>query len=189
MVMNRMNLFVKTCVVVLFTMAAISGCKKDDPYAYLNTEIQKYVVESKVNSSILYTSQGEKALMDEWTATMTSNKEVISKTASSGINYIVEKVGTGETVKSGKTVTVKYIGFYTTGEIFDASAYHGDGTFSYVHKTTSLIKGWEEGIEVLQKGGRAVFLIPSAKGYGTAGSSSIPPYTPLIFVIEVVDIK
>jgi len=187
--MNKMNLFVKTCAVVLFTMAAISGCKKDDPYAYLDTEIQKYVVDSKVNSSILYTSQGEQALIDEWTTAMTSKNEVISKTTASGINYIVEKIGTGETVKSGKTVKVKYIGFYTTGEIFDASAYYDDGTFSYSHKVDDLISGWEEGIEVLQKGGRAVFLIPSAKAYGTSGTNSIPPYTPLIFVIEVVDIK
>jgi len=184
-----MNSFGRVCVVVLFAMVVISGCKKDeDPYAYLNTEIESYVVESKVNSSILYTSNGEKALIDEWLAAMTTNNQVISKTTS-GINYIVEKVGTGETVKSGKEVTVKYIGFFTTGEIFDASAYHGDGTFTYTHKTDDLISGWEEGIEVLQKGGRAAFLIPSAKGYGTSGSSSIPPYSPLIFVIEVVDIK
>ena len=184
-----MNLLVKPLAVFLFAVVFISGCKKDvDPYVKLNAEIARYVVDSKVNSSILHTSQGEKSLIDEWIAAMTANKEVINKT-STGINYIVEKAGTGETVKTGNTVTVKYIGFYTDGEIFDASALRGDGTFTYIHKTTSLIKGWEEGIQVLQKGGRASFLIPSAKGYGTAGSGSIPPYTPLIFVIEVVDIK
>lgn len=183
-----MNLYVKTFSIVLFAMAVISGCKKEgDPYAYLKTEISKYVVDSKVNSSILYTSKGEQTLMDEWATAMTTNKEVISKT-STGINYIVEKAGTGETVKSGQTVTVKYIGFFTTGEIFDASAYNG-GTMTYVHKVDNLIKGWEEGVDVLRKGGRAVFLIPSAKAYGTKGSGSIPPYTPLLFVIEVVDIK
>jgi FKBP-type peptidyl-prolyl cis-trans isomerase len=187
--MTKMNLYVKTFAIVLFAMVVFSGCSKvSDPYAYLNTEIARYVVDSKVNSSIFYTSKGEQDLIDEWTTAMTTNKEVISKT-STGINYIVEKAGTGETVKSGKTVTVKYIGFFTTGEIFDASDYHGDGTFTYTHKTDKLISGWEEGIEVLQKGGRGVFLIPSAKGYGTSGSSSIPPYTPLIFVIEVIDIK
>lgn len=183
-----MNLYLKTCTVVLFAMVVISGCKKDeDSYAYLKTEIAKYVVDSKVNSSILYTSKGEQALIDEWTTAMTTNKEVISKT-STGINYIVEKAGTGETVKSGQTVIVKYIGFFTTGEIFDASAYNG-GTMTYTHKVDNLIKGWEEGVDVLREGGRAVFLIPSSKGYGTTGSGSIPPYTPLNFVIEVVDIK
>lgn len=188
--MNIMNSFVKICAVVLFSMVVIFGCKKteENPYAYLETEIAKYVVDSKVSNSDLYTSKGEEALIAEWITGMTTNKEVINKTTS-GINYIVEKVGTGETVKSGNSVTVKYIGFFTTGVIFDASAFHGDGTFTYKHKTDKLISGWEEGMEVLQKGGRAVFLVPSAKGYGTNGSGSIPPYSPLIFVIEVVDIK
>ncbi len=186
--MTKMNLYVKTCSIVLFAMVVISGCKKDgDSYAYLETEIAKYVVDSKVNTSTLYTSDGEQALMDEWMTAMAKNNEVINKT-STGINYIVEKAGTGETVKSGQTITVKYIGFFTTGEIFDASDYNG-GTMTYVHKVDNLIKGWEEGVDVLREGGRAVFLIPSAKGYGTTGSGSIRQYTPLIFVIEVVDIK
>jgi FKBP-type peptidyl-prolyl cis-trans isomerase len=119
---------------------------------------------------------------------MVLNNAVID-TTSTGLRYIVEKVGAGDNVKTGNQVTVKYIGFFMNGTIFDASAYHGDGTYTYKHKTTSLIKGWEEGIEVLKKGGRAAFIIPSAKGYGSAGSGSIPPYTPLIFVIEVIDIK
>jgi FKBP-type peptidyl-prolyl cis-trans isomerase len=183
-----MNSFVKTCAIVFFIMAFITGCKKDkDSYEYLKAEIQKYVVDSKVSRSILYTSQGEKALIEEWLAAMTANKEVINKT-STGINYIVEKAGTGETVKSGQTVEVKYIGFFTTGEIFDASDYNG-GTIPYVHNVDHFIKGWTESVDVLREGGRAVFLIPSAKAYGTAGSSTIPPYSPLIFVIEVVDIK
>lgn len=41
----------------------------------------------------------------------------------------------------------------------------------------------------LNKGASAAFLIPSAKAYGTTGYRSIPPNTPLIFIIEVVDIK
>jgi len=54
-----------------------------------------------------------------------------------------------------------------------------------------MIQGWEEGIEILSKGGSATFLIPSNKGYGPLGSEdrTIPPYTPLIFIIEVVNIK
>jgi FKBP-type peptidyl-prolyl cis-trans isomerase len=78
---------------------------------------------------------------------------------------------------------------FLDGQVFDASAYHGDGTYTYKHKTDPLILGWEEGIEVLNKGASAAFLIPSAKAYGVRGQGSIPPNTPLIFIIEVVDIK
>ena len=188
--MKKLNSILKLAVIILFTVL-IASCKKEkdeDPYADLKISIKRYVVNSSIDNKILYTAQGEAALIKEWLDTMTINQEVIDTTAS-GLSYIVEKVGSGEKLKTGNTVKVKYIGFFTNGTIFDASAYHGDGTMTYVHKVTQLIKGWEEGTEVLQEGGRAVFLIPSAQGYGSAGYSSIPPNTPLIFIIEVVDIK
>ena len=168
--MKKMNMLFKVFAFILFASVVVSSCKKDeDPYA-------------------AYTPEREAGLIKDWLTQMAANKAVV-KTTTSGINYIVEKEGTGATVKAGDKVTVKYTGMFLDGSIFDASAYHGDGTYTYTHKTDNLIKGWEEGIEVLSKGGSAAFLVPSAKGYGTAGSGSIPPNTPLIFIIEVVDIK
>jgi FKBP-type peptidyl-prolyl cis-trans isomerase len=80
---------------------------------------------------------------------------------------------------------------FMDGAIFDASSYRTPGTMTYIHKTNRMVQGWEEGIEVLSKGASAAFLVPSAKGYGVTGSEGgiIPPNTPLIFIIEVVDIK
>ncbi|MBA4410961.1 MAG: FKBP-type peptidyl-prolyl cis-trans isomerase [Bacteroidota bacterium] len=165
-----MNMLLKYSALVLFAIIIVSGCKKnEDPYA-------------------TYTPEREAALIKEWLAQMVTNKKDID-TTSTGIYYIVEKEGTGETVKTGNKVTVKYTGLFLDGSVFDASAYRGDGTMTYIHKTDRLIQGWEEGIEVMKKGGTAAFLIPSAKAYGTAGSGSIPPNTPLIFVIEVIEIK
>jgi len=168
--MKKLNALLKVGVLVLFSALIISGCNKnEDPYAE-------------------YTPEREATLIKDWLAQMVTNKKDID-TTSTGIFYIVEKEGTGETVKSGNTVKVKYTGMFLNGSIFDASSYHGDGTMTYVHKTDPLIKGWEEGIEVMSKGGIAAFLVPSAKGYGTAGAGSIPPNTPLIFIIEVIEIK
>ena len=168
--MKKLNALLKVGVLVLFSALIISGCNKnEDPYAE-------------------YTPEREATLIKDWLAQMVTNKKDID-TTSTGIFYIVEKEGTGETVKSGNTVKVKYTGMFLDGTIFDASAYHGDGTMTYIHKTDPLIKGWEEGIEVMRKGGIAAFLVPSAKGYGTTGAGSIPPNTPLIFIIEVIEIN
>jgi FKBP-type peptidyl-prolyl cis-trans isomerase FkpA len=168
--MKKLNALLKVGVLVLFSALIISGCNKnEDPYAE-------------------YTPEREATLIKDWLAQMVTNKKDID-TTSTGIFYIVEKEGTGETVKSGNTVKVKYTGMFLDGTIFDASAYHGDGTMTYVHKTDPLIKGWEEGIEVMSKGGIAAFLVPSAKGYGITGAGSIPPNTPLIFIIEVIEIN
>jgi FKBP-type peptidyl-prolyl cis-trans isomerase len=106
---------------------------------------------------------------------------------------VVSTAGTGPTVGMGDTLTVKYTGYFMDGTIFDASSLHGDGTYTYIHKDTNpqkrMIQGWEEGIEVLSKGSRAIFLFPSDKAYGPYGYGPIPPYSPLIFEIEVVNIK
>lgn len=174
--MKKLNTILKICVFILFAAVVVSGCKKaEDPLA-------------------IYTPEREAGLIKDWLAYMVSTNKDID-TTSTGIYYVVDKVGTGTTVQAGDSVTVKYTGMFMDGQIFDASAYHGNGTYKYVHKDADpykrLIQGWEEGIEVLQKGGSAAFLIPSSKGYGITGSydGSIPPYSPLIFVIEVVDIK
>ena len=73
------------------------------------------------------------------------------------------------------------------GTVFDSSP-----SFSYVHKATAtrMIQGWEEAVEVMSKGESALFLIPSAKAYGANGIYQfIKPYAPLLFTIEIIDIK
>ena len=169
--MKKLNNILKLSAFLFLLAVTVSCIKDEDPYA-------------------AYTPERETKLITEWLEAMTTKKNDID-TTSTGLFYIEDatKVGAGPTVKSGDKVTVKYTGFFLTGQIFDDSSYHGDGTMTYVHKTDPLIKGWEEGIEVLSKGAKATFLIPSAKGYGTFGSGSIPPNTPLLFAIEVIDIK
>ena len=172
--MKKLNTIFKISAFILFVVLMASCKKEEDPYAD-------------------YTPEREANLIKEWLAAMTTKKNDIDTTVT-GIYYIVDttKVGTGPTVIAGNSVTVKYTGMFLDGTVFDASVYHNqEGTMVYEHKTDPLIQGWEEGIEVLNKGAGAAFLIPSAKGYGATGSydGTIPPYTPLIFIIEVIDIQ
>lgn len=167
--MKKLNSILKLCVFVLFLVATVSSCKKaEDPYAS-------------------YTAENEAALIKAWIAKMKTDKIAYDSTATK-IYYIIDatKVGTGPNVTTGNTVTVKYTGAFMDGSVFDSSE-----SFTYTHKSSSqrMISGWEEGIELLNKGSRATFLIPSSLAYGPNGYSTIPPYSPLFFVIEVVDIK
>jgi len=169
--MKEFKSMLKISVIILFAVFVISCKKNDEP---------------------TYSAEKEAAQISDWIQAMgEKNKNV--DTVATNIYYIIETVGTGPNVTTGDTVTVKYSGFFTDGTVFDASAYQGDGTYTFVHKDTDLskrmIQGWEEGIEKLNKGASGAFLIPSTKAYGTSGYGPIPPYTPLIFVIEVIDIK
>lgn len=170
-----MNRILKIGFFLLSVLFVISSCNKD-------TE----------ETPSIYTPEREAGLIKDWLAKMVSNSNNID-TTSTGLFYIVDKTGTGPTVKTGDTLTVKYTGYFMDGSIFDASSLHGNGTYTYIHKDTNpkkrMIQGWEEGIEVLSKGSKAIFLFPSDKAYGPYGYGPIPPYSPLIFEIEVVNIK
>jgi len=52
-----------------------------------------------------------------------------------------------------------------------------------------VIPGWEEGLQLLSKGSKAIFILPSKLAYGKQGMEVIKPYTPLEFEVEVVDVK
>ena len=169
--MKRINLSVKFIVLVLFLAGVFSSCLKSDDTSSTNT------------------AATEAALISSWKAKMKSEKIAYDSTATK-IFYVMDKtkVGSGSNVVAGNTVTVNYTGTYMDGTIFDSST---DNTFTYVHKSANsrMITGWEEAIELLNKGAKGTFLIPSALAYGSYGYSAIPPYSPLFFVIEVVDIK
>jgi len=55
--------------------------------------------------------------------------------------------------------------------------------------SVNIIEGWNEGIKFMKEGGEATLIIPSVLGYGSSGSGSIPPYSTLIFDVELIDVR
>ena len=111
-----------------------------------------------------------------------TENNLVAQTTASGLHYIIEEPGTGGYPNLNSTVTVKYKGYLLNGNVFDES---GDTPVTF--PLANLILGWQEGIPLLQRGGKGKFFIPSALGYGRSGSGSIPGNSPLIFEIELVD--
>lgn len=107
--------------------------------------------------------------------------------------YILSKTGgNGKTITNGHDVEVKYKGMFLDGRVFDASANHGGkGTFSFVYSpNVPLIQGWIDVIGNMQEGEKVSVLIPSWLAYGSRGAGGlIPPFTPLLFDIEVVNVS
>ncbi len=115
-----------------------------------------------------------------------SNKIKVKPTAS-GLYYIETKKGSGPKAGSGDTVTVHYTGKFIDGTVFDSSV--GRIPVKFPLGAGVMIKGWEEGIALMKKGSKGTLLIPSSLAYGEKGGGNlIPPYCPLIFDVEIVDI-
>lgn len=106
----------------------------------------------------------------------------------SGLQYkIVKKAGKGgEKAKISDTVKVHYTGKLTDGTIFDSSKQSGEPSEFPVNK---VIKGWIEGLQLMEPGDQFTFYIPTELGYGDRGAGSkIPPYAALVFDIELIEI-
>ncbi|MDO7853704.1 FKBP-type peptidyl-prolyl cis-trans isomerase [Hymenobacter convexus] len=123
-------------------------------------------------------------------AYLKKNHATARKTAG-GTYYIIKKLGTGPTPKKGQTVSVLYRGtVLTTGKEFDSTAKRNNDPFSFPLGTGQVIPGWDQGIAMLNKGTKAVLLIPSPLAYGSRGAGAdIPANAVLRFEVELVDIQ
>ena len=114
-------------------------------------------------------------------------------TTALGVYYVSIKEGTGDLAQPGDSLTVGYAGYFLNGQAFDASAWHNkqDSTYAFTleHEKQRMIKGFEDGMKVMNKGAKVQLVIPSELGYGSKGTYGIPPYTTLVFVIELKKIE
>ena len=110
-------------------------------------------------------------------------------TTASGLKYVDETIGAGESPKPGKTVTVHYTGTLEDGTKFDSSVDRGQ-PFNFRIGTGSVIRGWDEGIMTMKVGGKRRLIIPPQLGYAAQGSPpKIPPNATLIFEVELLGVK
>ena len=107
----------------------------------------------------------------------------------SGLAYKITKKGSGQKAESGKTVSVHYTGKLTDGTKFDSS-YDRNQPIDFPLGQGRVIKGWDEGIALLNVGSKATFIIPPDLAYGARGAGGvIPPNATLIFEVELVEVK
>ena len=108
-------------------------------------------------------------------------------TTASGLQYIVYQEGSGDLAITGDTIQAHYTGYLSDGTKFDSSVDRGQ-TFDFPLGMAQVIPGWDEGFALLTPGSKALFIIPSALGYGPGGSGQIPPNATLYFDVELVGI-
>lgn len=115
------------------------------------------------------------------------------KKTETGLYIITLKKGNGTFPEVEDKVAVNYTGMLTDGTVFDSNT---DPKFNHVDPLTfsvgtrQVIRGWDEGLQHIDKGGRAVLIIPSSLAYGERGAGGqIPPNAVLIFEIELLDVN
>ena len=130
---------------------------------------------------------------EEYSAFMLAEIQKIfpeAKQSASGLVYIIENEGTGAKPSEGSKCSVHYKGtFRKSGEKFDSS-YDRNAPMDFQYKVQRMVPGFEEGIGMIAKGGKAKLIIPYFAAYGAQGRpGAIPPYSDLVFDIEMINLE
>lgn len=119
----------------------------------------------------------------------------------SGLYFIDTEKGSGDSVLSGASVAINYVGYLLDGTMFDSNVdtmaviggiYSDDGIYepyNFVVGVQGTIAGVQQGVAYMREGGKARLIFPSTLGYGPYWVGNvIPPYSSLIFDIHLLDV-
>lgn len=151
----------RSIALFLLVIFAFSNCKKDDTCSF---DACSYVAPAaEIQAVQNYLS---------------ANNITNATQHCSGLFYQVITPGSGKTATFCNSANAAYIGKLTNGSTFDQSA-------SYDFVVSSVIRGWQNGLTLIQQGGRIRLYIPPSLGYGSSQNGTIPPNSILIFDITL----
>jgi FKBP-type peptidyl-prolyl cis-trans isomerase len=136
------------------------------------------------------TNEFERIEQQEIEAYLKRNSNLNFELKPSGLYYLEQVAGTGRVPVKYDTAYVKYTGKFLDGQVFDTNVGSAK-TLEVVIGSLGIISGFNEGLTYMAAGGKSLLLIPSSLGYGTYGNyyGGISGYTPLLFEVELVQVK
>jgi len=143
------------------------------------------IVEQSIQQKAKQSNQMNKEKGIEFLATNAQREEV--KVTDSGLQYEIIKEGDGPIPTASQKVTTHYTGSLIDGTIFDSSVQRGE---PITFPVGGVILGWQEALQLMPKGSKWKLYIPQELAYGERGAGAvIPPFSTLIFEIELLDIQ
>jgi len=116
----------------------------------------------------------DRELIEQYVA----DHQLDGKYTASGLFYVIEKKGNGDYPYATAVVTVNYKGYLLNGTLFDEGDY-------FTAPLPNLIKGWQEGIQLIDAGGKIKLITPSHLAYGSQSVGSIPANSVLVFNVTL----
>lgn len=177
---------------VVSGLDVVNAIEQDD-LMYTITIVRNGSLAQNFNAAIIFNESqlaAKKIIGEKEKANKIAFDEAIegATKTENGLYYIITQEGTGDTPYPGQAVKVHYSGFLLDGTQFDSSI--GKNPIEFILGAKKVISGWEEGIQLLNVGGKARLIIPPELGWGSRGSgTTIPPNATTIFEVELVEIK
>lgn len=159
--------------------AAFEGAEPAMPVEEAQKLISEYLQDLQKKAEAAAREAGEKFLAEN------RKNENVKETAS-GLQYVVEKEGSGAQPTAEDEVTVHYTGRLLDGTVFDSSVNRGEPATFPLNR---VIPGWTEGVQLMKEGAKYTFFIPSDLAYGPQGiPNAIPPHSTLVFDVELIKV-
>lgn len=160
----------------------------DNKAARINEQQQSELDEAFMYTTIAYNAKIAQENLTQGEQFLAQNKTQAGiHTTASGLQYRVDKAGSGARVKLGDTVSVFYTGKLLDGTVFDQT---DEQPFTVELSQHNLIAGWVEGLQLMQKGGEYTLFVPANLAYGeNSVNEYIKSNAMLIFEIKVADIQ
>jgi len=150
---------------------------KYDPNS-INNAFNSFLEKRQHYTSLSNKEAGEKFLASN------AKKAGVSQTES-GLQYEIIEKGNEVVPGTKDTVWVRYKGTLLDGTVFDETAEGADPIHFVLN---NVIKGWQEGMQLIGEGGKIKLYIPSSLGYGESGNAAIGPNSALIFDVELTKV-
>lgn len=168
--------------VVGFAVAqAIKGEKSDIPPEDLQKAMMGLQAAMQQRGS--QDAEKNKSVASEFLAKNKQQQGVV--TTASGLQYKVLKSGTGKKPSAKDKVLVHYTGTLLNGQKFDSSHDRGKPTEFPVG---AIIKGWQEALQLMPEGSVYRLFIPPELAYGAQAQQGIPPFSVLVFDVELIKV-
>ena len=163
---------------------AIMDAMAEKP-SVISLSVSEKLVQDYVRNISMKKNQEVRQASENFLAENKKNKGV--KLTPSGLQYKVIREGTGKSPGPDDKVKVHYRGTLIDNTQFDASYDRGQ-PISF--PLNGVIKGWQEGLQLMKEGAKYIFYIPSNLAYGEQGAGqSIPGGAALIFEVELLEVN
>lgn len=180
--------FIQKGSLLTFNVTLLKITSKDE----VEKEMKKRMEEKKVMMEMRKNEEGK--ALEKF---ITDNK-ITAKPTEDGLYYIEKVKGKGPHPSKSDQVKVNYTLSFVDGKVLEtteedvakkAGIYDDRRPYEPAQfGVDQLIPGMTEGLLMMSKGAKARLIIPSSIGYGE-GNQGIPPYTTLVFDVEMIDIS
>lgn len=166
-------------------IAGLKDAQKEKP-GFTQEEMQTVFQKLQAEQQRLYEAKLQENIEagKKFLAENKKNKGVVE--TESGLQYKVNKEGTGKKPTLESTITCHYTGKLLDGTKFDSSF---DRDKPLTVPLAQLIKGWGEGLQLMKEGANYTFYIPSELAYGNQQAGIIPPGATIVFDVELISVE